>query len=167
MSLVSRLSDLVGSLSNRFEVLSGGIGGGGGGGGIRRSDLYQQTFNVDKSSDYGGSYSSYGVSGGGGSYNAEKDCCELVVDPLTFFTLLAFIVGGTAFLNVVVTMVLGRKRRRRRRRSQEEEGYGGGEAILDVLQSGRDIYLQVRFWKHRSTPGRQLKFCQFFMSTWI
>ncbi len=66
------------------------------------------------SQDYG-----YGGGGGGGGYHSSgyghvrHECCPLVVDPLTVAALLSFIAGGAAFLNVQITMILGRKRRKR------------------------------------------------------
>ena len=65
-----------------------------------------------------------------GAYNEVKDCCELVVDPLTFAALMAAILGGTAFLNTLITMNLGRRKRRRRRRSSSSSMMG------DLLNSG-------------------------------
>ncbi len=75
-------------------------------------DLYSRT--SPGASDRGGSFSSYGGwssgSRGGGSY----ECCPLVVDPLTLVALLAFIAGGTYFLNIAITMnIVGKKRRKR------------------------------------------------------
>ena len=113
------LADLMGSLSQRFEVLDDNT---------RRSDYHSV---VDHKSDYG-SFSSYASSGYGDS--GHKDCCELVVDPLTFFSLLAAIVGGTAFLNVVVTMVLGgRKRKKRSAVTTLSENF------MDTIHAGRRL----------------------------
>jgi len=48
------------------------------------------------------------------SYQMEKlECCELVVDPLSYFAILGLLFGATAFLNVAITMNIGRRRRRR------------------------------------------------------
>ena len=77
-------------------------------------------------------------SGGGGEKGA--DCCELVVDPLTFVSILSAILAGTAFLNVLITMNIGRKRRRRRRRDLDDLSAGGGgdsSFLFDVLNQGR------------------------------
>ena len=61
-------------------------------------------------SDYGsyGSYDVYGAHSGHG-----HDCCPLVVDPLTWFALLAFIAAAAYFLEVAVQMsMLGRRKKR-------------------------------------------------------
>ncbi len=125
----------------------GGVGGNAGVGvgvGVGGNSFTERSSRIHKDeyglSGYGGSsgygtHSGYGGGGGHGGYDKPKECCELVVDPLTFATLMAAIIGGTAFLNVVVTMVLGRKRRRRR-----SDGGGGGaisESILDTFHAGR------------------------------
>ena len=53
----------------------------------------------------------YGAASGHGD-----DCCPLVVDPLTLFALLGFLVAATYFLWVAITMnVMGGRRRRRKR----------------------------------------------------
>ncbi len=59
------------------------------------------------------SYASQDYGYGGGYGHVRHECCPLVVDPLTVAALLSFIAGGTAFLNVQITMILGRKRRKR------------------------------------------------------
>ena len=43
----------------------------------------------------------------------DPECCPLVVDPLTFTALLAFICAASGFLAVQITMLLRRKRRKR------------------------------------------------------
>ena len=70
--------------------------------------------------DYGPSSLGYksSVSSGSTGYNKEPECCPLVVDPLTFFTLLGFLAGATYFLNVLITMNI--MPRRRRRESKEK-----------------------------------------------
>ncbi len=76
--------------------------------------------------------------GGGGE--EEHNCCDLVVDPLTFAALLAAILGGTAFLNTLVTMNIGRKRRKRRTSScgREEDG-----KLLNALKSGTNKFAET------------------------
>ncbi len=76
--------------------------------------------------------------GGYGAYNEKKDCCELVVDPLTFALLAAAIVGGTAFLNTLISMNLGRKRRRRRSGGDDPASLLEA-AIADSLLEGRAL----------------------------
>jgi len=70
-------------------------------------------------SAYGNSrhgHSGYGGHSGGGYGGKKKiECCELVVDPLAFLSLLGGIFGGTAFLNVAITMNIRRRRRRSER----------------------------------------------------
>ncbi len=100
----------------------------------------------------GGAYHAYDRSGGGGSaydrsgyghtgggYGHKAECCELVVDPLLFLSMLGFILFSTYFLNTVITMDTMLPSRRRRRRS--EEGILSYSAIedrmLDVVHSGR------------------------------
>ena len=81
--------------------------------------LFKRLFasSSDTYADYGDGYidrnghGSYGHGsyGGHGSY----DCCPLVVDPLTWIALLAFLAAGTYFLEVAVQMsMLGRRRKR-------------------------------------------------------
>ncbi len=65
----------------------------------------------------------------------EKKCCPLVVDPLTVVTLLVFIAAAAAFLNVAITMDIGRKRRRRRSKTSIGDG---GEIFAEILQEGRN-----------------------------
>ncbi len=134
------MAGLLGSLSNRLNVLDGV-----GSDLSRRSDTYGAATGLgptaadisrsDYHSGYGGS-SGYGH----GGYGGKKECCELVVDPLAFLTMLAFIGAGTAFLNVQITMILGRKKRRRRglNGDAEEQTLFGG--IMDVAQQGRLVF---------------------------
>ena len=123
----------------KYDV--GGVGGAGVGAGGGHQVGYAGVGvggygNIERSSGYG--HSGYGGHGHGhGGYGKKKlECCELVVDPLTFAALMAAIIGGTAFLNVVVTMVLGRKRRRRRR-SQWEGPRTHHHQIFDVFNLGK------------------------------
>ena len=107
--------DYDGGVYNSYN--QGGVGGAGVGAGGAGAV-------IERSSGYGHHHSGHG-------YGHKKlECCELVVDPLTFATLLAGIIGGTAFLNVVVTMVLGRKRRRRR-------SDGVSEEVFDIFHLGK------------------------------
>jgi len=57
-------------------------------------------------------------------YKTKTECCELVVDPLAFLSLLAGVLGGTAFLNVAITMNITMRRRRRKRSSGVERDHG-------------------------------------------
>ncbi len=61
------------------------------------------------------------------------ECCEVVVDPLTFYSLLAAIVGAAAFLRVLITMTLGRKRRRR------SQTVNAVSDFMDVFNAGRRV----------------------------
>ncbi len=61
-----------------------------------------------------------------------KHCCELVVDPLSVVALFAAILVGTAFLNTVITMVLGRRKRRRRRGADTYQ-------IFDAINLGKRL----------------------------
>ncbi len=53
-------------------------------------------------------------SGGYAVSSYDDDCCPGVVDPITLFSTLAFIAGGTLLLRQIVITTLGRRRRRRR-----------------------------------------------------
>ena len=150
---MSALADMV--MKNGKGLLSGLMGSLGGGGEqsasasevvSKRSEYYPQSANyygantgsrADVTS-YGVGGTTYHVSTGyGHDDHGHKECCELVVDPLSFAALLAFIIGGTAFLNTVVTMVLGRKKRRRRA-AAAASGEDGGDLVeyLDVMKLG-------------------------------
>ena len=89
-------------------------------------------------SGYG--HSGYGHSGGGHSgYGHKKkvECCELVVDPLTFASLLASIGGATAFLNVVITMAnlpAAAPLKRRRRASPSSFMSRVGNTVMEGRQ---------------------------------
>ena len=62
-------------------------------------------------SGYGSHHSGYGHH----ESSSVKECCELVVDPLTFAGLLGMIGLGTVFLNTAITMnIMGKKKRKRR-----------------------------------------------------
>ncbi len=156
---MSALADMV--MKNGKGLLSGLMGSLGGGGEqsasasevvSKRSEYYPQSANyygantgsrADVTS-YGVGGTTYHVSTGyGHDDHGHKECCELVVDPLSFAALLAFIIGGTAFLNTVVTMVLGRKKRRRRAAAAASGEDGGDLAeYLDVMKLGerRDLF---------------------------
>ncbi len=73
----------------------------------------------------GGSASGYG-------HHVIHRCCELVVDPLTVFGLLAFILSGAAFLNVLVTMNIMMRRRKR------GTGENFGTVLMDLAGEGRE-----------------------------
>jgi len=77
--------------------IAGGSGGGAGGGGHAAVNRIAE----DRS-------------GYGHGHYGKIECCDLVVDPLTFLALLGGIAGGTAFLNVAITMNINKRRRRRR-----------------------------------------------------
>ncbi len=83
-----------------------------------RSDPYYRRHNggggavvdrLDSTGEFGGY--------GGGH---EKECCPLVVKPLVLVALLGSLAAATAFLNVLITMNIGRRRRRRRSLQEEE-----------------------------------------------
>ena len=81
----------------------------------------------------GGSASGYG-------HHVIHRCCELVVDPLTVFGLLAFILSGAAFLNVLVTMNIMMRRRRKR-----GTGENFGTDLIDLASEGREKKEQNSF----------------------
>ena len=88
---------------------------------------------LERTSGYGGSFSGSGYGGGGAGSGYYRECCPLVVDPLTLFAILACIGFFAAFLNVVITMTdFKRKRRRRSPISTAEERFS------DVVHSGRE-----------------------------
>ena len=55
-----------------------------------------------------------------GSYSGGGDCCPLVVDPLTYASLLGFIALATYFLNVLIAMSMLMMRRKRRRKREHD-----------------------------------------------
>ncbi len=61
----------------------------------------------------------------------EKDCCPIVADPLAVLGLLGFIFFSTAFLNVAVSMNIGKKKKKRRRSSKDVS-----EEVEEVLLQG-------------------------------
>ena len=80
-----------------------------------RSDYYSSGF--DHHSGY--DHSSYDHSGydhssyGGGGYVDYKECCPLVVDNLTFVSLIGFIILATYFLRQAILLnIMGRRKRR-------------------------------------------------------
>ena len=82
-----------------------------------------------------GSHSGYG-------HHHKKECCPLVIKPLVFLALLGSLAAATAFLNVLITMNLGRKRRRRRRSESSSAELGTERVpwtskIADVFHQGR------------------------------
>jgi len=88
-------------------------------------------------------HSSYGSSG---SYGHKKfECCELVVDPLAFLSILGGIAGGTAFLNVAITMNITMRRRRRKRQAADKHAGNVTEYFGDAVMQGRPrkIYPQT------------------------
>jgi len=87
-------------------------------------------------------HSGHGHSGHGGHghdsfYVMKKECCELVVDPLAFLSLLAGIAGGTAFLNVAITMNIAKRRRRRRSSPASASGNSLNESLMILVKQGR------------------------------
>ena len=123
-------SQALSGLSNYYEDYAlGDVGAG--------DRILAKDNGVRRSSGYGHH------SGHGGGYGHKYvECCELVVDPLTFFSLLGAIIGGTAFLNTVITMdtMLPQKRRRRKRDTEGRvaaDRLGLGDKLADMLNSGR------------------------------
>ena len=57
----------------------------------------------------GGGYGDHGSYSSGGG-----DCCPLVVDPLTYAALLAFLALATYFFNVLIAMSMLMKKRKKR-----------------------------------------------------
>ena len=100
-------------------------------------------------SGYGGG--GYGHSGGYGG-GKKLECCELVVDPLTFFSLLGFIAFATAFLNVLVTMNIMMRRRRRKRDDfvgcEDDQGKVVWQQAMDAFHAGTERLLigQISNW---------------------
>ena len=79
-----------------------------------RSDYYSSGF--DHHSGYGHSsydHSGYDHSSYGGGYVDYKECCPLVVDNLTFVSLIGFIILATYFLRQAILLnIMGRRKRR-------------------------------------------------------
>ena len=79
-----------------------------------RSDFYSSGF--DHHSGYGHSsydHSGYDHSSYGGGYVDYKECCPLVVDNLTFVSLIGFIILATYFLRQAILLnIMGRRKRR-------------------------------------------------------
>ena len=64
------------------------------------------------------------------------ECCPLVVKPLVLVALLGTLAAAVAFLNVLITMNIGRRRRRRRRRRRKRRRRGlkgGGDFSLSGI----------------------------------
>ena len=83
---------------------------------------------LEKSSKSEGNYGAY-MSGHG-----KVECCPLVVKPLVLLAILAALAAATAFLNVLITMNLGRRKRRKRR----SLGEGWQESLVASFHRGRE-----------------------------
>ena len=87
--------------------------------------------------DYSGSHSS-GYSGDHhGSFSSHGDCCPLVVDPLTYSALLAFLAAAVYFFQVLIEMSMLAMRRKRRRKRELNFGTLLAVDILDVMMEGK------------------------------
>ena len=120
-SHLARLRNLFGSETNSYDT---GVG--------------------SHTSGYGGHSGGYGGHGHHSGYGKKKECCPLVVDPLTLAALLGSIAVATFFLNTLITMNISKKRRRRRTTEALEAQEAAGEStntmafIMDTLWSGKD-----------------------------
>ena len=96
---------------------------------------YHDPYGDHKPEKYGGSFDHYG--------HEKKECCPLVIKPLVFLALLGTLAAATAFLNVLITMNIGRKRRRRRRRSGEDTTVlsSSSSSSLSPESPGITVYL--------------------------
>jgi len=92
---------------------------------------------VDKHG-YGGHHDDYGHARGHSSYGHDhhdvKECCPLVVDPLSLFSILGLLFGGTAFLNIAITMNITMRRRKRRSSSATSSS-----PAVEIFHSGRTL----------------------------
>ncbi len=88
-------------------------------------------------SGYGGGHSGYGGGHSGGYGKKKLKCCELVVDPLTFASILAFIGFSTFFLNTVITMDPDLPPDGRKKRSSSRTRLFHREELLDVIEAGK------------------------------
>lgn len=70
------------------------------------SDPY--AYSVDRSDQYG-----YGSHSGYGGYHS-KECCPLVVDPLTVTAILGGIIAAAFFFNRLITMNITVRKRKKR-----------------------------------------------------
>jgi len=101
---------------------------------------------LDKlSSKHGyGHHSGYGHGHHGSDYghavhyhDDHKECCPLVVDPLALISILGLLLGGTAFLNVAITMNITMRRRRKKRSSPNV--VSSSSDLADAFHSGRTV----------------------------
>ena len=69
-----------------------------------------------------------------GAYSGGGDCCPLVVDPLTYSALLAFLAAAVYFFQVLIEMSMLAKKRRKRRSIDEPDN-----VFYDVFDEGKKI----------------------------
>jgi len=101
----------------------------------RRGDYYGNYYNYDdyhgRGVDRSGAHSGYGHHD-----HYHKKCCPLVVKPLVFLSLLAGIAVGSAFLNNLIDMNIGRRKRKRRGAISDDQ-ISANERIADLWREGK------------------------------
>lgn len=91
-------------------------------------------------SGYGhsGGFGHHGYGHGGHGHKKKKDCCPLVVDPLTLAALMGAIGVATGFLNTLITMNISKRRRRRRQDGESEPLVPFvGNMAWDIVNAGK------------------------------
>ena len=142
-SHLARLRNLFGSETNSYDTGVGSHTSGYGKHG-KHSGYGKHSGSGYGHSGYGGHSGGYGGHGHHSGYGKKKECCPLVVDPLTLAALLGSIAVATFFLNTLITMNISKKRRRRRTTEALEAQEAAGEStntmafIMDTLWSGKD-----------------------------
>jgi hypothetical protein len=120
--MFSRRSGLIADRRDGHANYAAASGSGSGGG-------------YDDDEGHGGGYS-----GGGG--HDDQPCCPLVVDPFCLLAILAGIGFFAYFLNIVITMKLGR----RRKRAVGVEGSASLERVTQILFTGNYLLTHHMYW---------------------
>ena len=108
---------------------------------LRRDDHYGHHDHGYGHHDHGYGHHDHGY---GHHHSYKKECCPLVVDPLTLAALLGALAAASFLLSQVIATTLRKKKRKRR--SQIETGI---ERILDLAVSGKVVeekFLEIKIF---------------------